>query len=154
MMADKMKTARPASPPAPAQGDGATDGDDPSFGVALLAGLREAVSYQRGELPLRTRAWQRAGDTWALTADTVTVLATARTITFSPPPNYDSARIRAIRANLRLSQHLFAAALNVSQRTVQAWEQGGRRPDGPTLRLLEIAEERPETLLDKVAVRL
>ncbi len=83
-MAEKIKAARPASPPAPTQGDGATDGDDPSFGVALLAGLREAVSYQRGELPLHTRAWQRAGDTLALTADTVTTPATARTSRISP----------------------------------------------------------------------
>ena len=49
-----------------------------------------------------------------------------------------------------LSQPLFAAALNVSPETIRAWEQGKREPEGPTLRLLEIAEEHPDVFLEKV----
>lgn len=54
---------------------------------------------------------------------------------------------------MELSQVLFAAALNVSPETVRAWEQGKREPDGPTQRLLEVAEDHPEVFLKKVAVR-
>ncbi|CAA9567620.1 MAG: hypothetical protein AVDCRST_MAG88-2035 [uncultured Thermomicrobiales bacterium] len=55
-----------------------------------------------------------------------------------------------MRARLGVSQPFFAAALNVSPGTVKAWERGARTPDGPTRRLLEIAEEHPEAFLAKV----
>ena len=54
---------------------------------------------------------------------------------------------------MALSQPIFAAALNVSPETVRAWEQGKREPDGPTLRLLEVAEQHPEVLLKRVRPR-
>ena len=59
-------------------------------------------------------------------------------------------RIRALREQLGFSQRTFAAALNVSQQTVSAWEQGVRAPDGPSRRLLEIAEAQPEAFLTRV----
>jgi putative transcriptional regulator len=52
-----------------------------------------------------------------------------------------------------LSQPVFAAALNVSPETVRAWEQGKREPEGPTLRLLEIAEHHSEVFLQRVHLR-
>lgn len=52
---------------------------------------------------------------------------------------------------LRVSQPVFAGMLNASNSTVRAWEQGAREPDGPTLRLLEIAEKHPEALTDRIA---
>jgi putative transcriptional regulator len=54
---------------------------------------------------------------------------------------------------MELSQPVFAAALNVSPDTIRAWEQGKRAPDGPTLRLLQVAEQHPEVLLDKLRER-
>jgi putative transcriptional regulator len=54
---------------------------------------------------------------------------------------------------MELSQPVFAAALNVSPDTIRAWEQGKREPDGPTLRLLEVAKQHPEVLLDKLRAR-
>lgn len=42
-----------------------------------------------------------------------------------------------------------AKGLNVSVKTVQAWEQGKRKPDGPTLKLLEIAEKHPEVIAEQ-----
>lgn len=55
-----------------------------------------------------------------------------------------------MRDKLNFSQQVFVAALTVSDGTVKAWEQGRRTPDSPTLQLLEIAEEHPETFLAKV----
>jgi transcriptional regulator with XRE-family HTH domain len=43
-----------------------------------------------------------------------------------------------------LSQSAFAGLMGVSLRTVQDWEQGGRKPSGPAIELLRIAEQKPE----------
>ena len=56
--------------------------------------------------------------------------------------------VRAIREATGLSQSAFAALLGVSVRTLQDWEQRRRKPTGPALSLLRIAERRPEVLLD------
>jgi DNA-binding transcriptional regulator YiaG len=90
---------------------------DKTFGEALIASMEEALAYKRGEMPLRTRLVER----------------TAREVRVDAPPDYDSARIRAVRARLAVSQPVFAAALNVSPGTVKAWERGARagRPHSP-----------------------
>jgi len=43
-----------------------------------------------------------------------------------------------------MSQSVFAAALNVSIKLVQSWEQGTRKPDRGELRLIEILIKQPE----------
>ncbi len=128
-----------------ATAEGRIGADTAGFGAALLGGLQEAVAYEHGELPLRTRTWQQDDHGWALARDEVST-PPVRAGQVSPPPRYDSVRIRAIRAKLQMSQRLFASALNVSDRTVQAWERGARQPDGSALRLLEIADEHPDVL--------
>jgi putative transcriptional regulator len=42
---------------------------------------------------------------------------------------------------------VFARLLNVSLKTVQAWEQGIRQPGDAALKLLTIARKNPEALL-------
>jgi DNA-binding transcriptional regulator YiaG len=71
---------------------------------------------------------------------------TARRVVVDRPPRYDAAAVRAIRRRANVSQTVFAAALNVSPATVQSWEQGARRPDGPSLRLLELADRQPAAI--------
>lgn len=41
-------------------------------------------------------------------------------------------------------------ARHVRAKTVQAWEQGTRKPSDPALKLLAVGEKHPETLLDSV----
>ena len=53
----------------------------------------------------------------------------------------------AVRARLRVSQAAFARILNVSPRTVQAWETNARRPSDAALKLLSVAKKNPEVLL-------
>ncbi len=127
------------------------------LGRDLVESLRQVQAYERGELAARTRTYRRDGDDWTLVADEVTTgpaaraaYREARTTAVTPPPAYDGARVRAVRERLHLSQRVFAGALNVSPGTVQAWEQGRRVPDGPSLRLLEIAESHPDILLAAV----
>jgi putative transcriptional regulator len=108
----------------------------PTFGQRLLASAREAAQIARGEIePARVTRY------------------TVAQAHVEPPPPYGAARIREIRDQMELSQPVFAAALNVSPETIRAWEQGKRAPDGPTLRLLEVAERHPEILLDKLRKR-
>ncbi len=57
-----------------------------------------------------------------------------------------SADIADIRRRLDLSQSAFAALLGVSVRTLQDWEQGRRKPRGPALSLLRVAEREPEAV--------
>jgi putative transcriptional regulator len=105
------------------------------LGKKIIESLEQAIAYERGEYePPRAHR----------------VAVTARQTTVAKPPRYDSGRVRAIRRRLALSQRVFAEALNVSPGTVRAWEQGSRVPDGPTRRLLEIAEEAPELFTRKV----
>ena len=52
--------------------------------------------------------------------------------------------IKAIRRRLGKSQSEFALMIGVSVSTLQNWEQGRRRPEGPARALLKIAAENPE----------
>ncbi|MEY3880275.1 MAG: hypothetical protein RIQ94_1070 [Pseudomonadota bacterium] len=59
-----------------------------------------------------------------------------------PVPNYTANQIASLRRKLGLSQSVFAAYLNVSDRAVKKWEQGEARPMGATLKLLSIVERK------------
>lgn len=56
-----------------------------------------------------------------------------------------------VRIKSGLSQAEFAAALGVSKRTLEQWEQGRRKPSGAAKQLLKIAERHPEVLLEIAA---
>ena len=56
-----------------------------------------------------------------------------------------------VRLKSGLSQAEFAAALGVSKRTLEQWEQGRRQPSGAAYTLLKIAERHPEVLLEVAA---
>ena len=51
---------------------------------------------------------------------------------------YDAAHIKEIREKAHVSQAVFAAYLNISPSTVRAWEQGGKHPQGSSLKLLNL----------------
>ena len=55
---------------------------------------------------------------------------------------------QTIRAKLALRQSAFAGLLGVSLRTLQDWEQGRRRPQGPVVSLLRIAEQHPDVFVN------
>ncbi|MCX7073441.1 MAG: DNA-binding transcriptional regulator [Methylococcales bacterium] len=59
-----------------------------------------------------------------------------------PVPNYTAMQIANLRHKLGLSQGVFAAYLNVSDRAVKKWEQGETKPTGATLKLLSIVEKK------------
>lgn len=59
-----------------------------------------------------------------------------------PIPPYDSARIKALREELKLSQAVLASVLNTSASTVRKWEIGDKQPSGPSLKLLNLLERK------------
>jgi putative transcriptional regulator len=59
-----------------------------------------------------------------------------------PIPAYDSQKIRALRADLQLSQAVLAAVLNTSLSTVRKWEIGEKQPSGPSLKLLNLIDRK------------
>lgn len=58
-----------------------------------------------------------------------------------------------VKARLKsgLSQAQFAAALHISPRTLQQWEQGRRHPSGAAETLLKIVARHPEVLREIAA---
>ena len=55
---------------------------------------------------------------------------------------YTAAQIRRIRERNKASQAVFAANLNTSVSTIQKWERGEKRPNGPSLKLLNLVESK------------
>lgn len=69
------------------------------------------------------------------------------TVLPAPPSPMSQTEVVEIRQHLNCSQAVFARLLNVSLKTVQAWEQGVREPGDAALKLLTIARKNPEALL-------
>ncbi len=64
-----------------------------------------------------------------------------------PVKEYSARQIKRIREQNKASQAVFAAYLNTSPSTIQKWEQGQKKPNGPSLKLLNlVAEKGLETL--------
>ena len=57
---------------------------------------------------------------------------------------------KEIRERFGLSQNKFAEMLGISTSTLQNWEQGRRKPEGPAKILLNIAARHPDAVLDTV----
>ncbi len=85
----------------------------------VMDGLEEGLAHARGEITLKT------------------------TTLPAPPPPAGRDNVIALRKKLKMSQSVFAAALNVSTKLVQSWEQGVRKPDHGELRLIELLTKEP-----------
>lgn len=91
---------------------------------ALIKSLKDARDYEKGKKKLHTKARELP----------------------APAPEYKKNEIKHIRQDLDMTQVEFAQTLNVSVQTVRSWEQGGRRPEQASNRLLQIIKQRPEVL--------
>ncbi len=86
----------------------------------LLTSVKQAVAISRGEMK----------------AGRVTIRETTEAL--------------EARQNLNLSRSEFATAIGVSERTVESWEQGRRKPSGAAQVLLKIAKHNPKAVLEAV----
>ncbi|MBF0387853.1 MAG: helix-turn-helix domain-containing protein [Candidatus Omnitrophica bacterium] len=73
-------------------------------------------------------------------------LKPSRVFTFSPIV------VKKIREKLHKSQTEFAHMIGVSVDTLQNWEQGRRKPEGPALALLRIADVSPQAVMEALHV--
>jgi putative transcriptional regulator len=85
----------------------------------LKEGLGDIIQHQKGKKKLKTRVVDVP----------------------EPAKSYKAKDVKRIRESLDYPQSLFAKFLNVSQRTVEAWESGRRVPNHAALRLLEIIDK-------------
>lgn len=61
--------------------------------------------------------------------------------------SYTPAQIKKLRKRNHASQAVFAAYLNTSVSTIQKWEQGQKKPNGISLKLLSLIDRYGLTLL-------
>jgi putative transcriptional regulator len=60
----------------------------------------------------------------------------------SPVRAYSGTEVKALRERLRVSQPVLAAYIGVTKSTVAQWEQGNKKPRGPALKLLNLADRK------------
>jgi putative transcriptional regulator len=53
---------------------------------------------------------------------------------------YTAVQIKRMRERNKASQAVFAAYLNTSVSTIQKWERGEKKPNGPSLKLLSLVD--------------
>ena len=61
---------------------------------------------------------------------------------------FNSADVRNVRKKLGKSQSEFALMIGVSVATLQNWEQGRRKPEGPAQALLKISSINPAAVAE------
>lgn len=59
-----------------------------------------------------------------------------------PVKDLTAAKIKRLRMRCNASQAVFAAYLNTSVSTIQKWEQGQKKPNGPSLKLLDLVQRK------------
>jgi putative transcriptional regulator len=64
---------------------------------------------------------------------------------------YTPVNVKEVRRRLGKSQSEFARMIGVSVSTLQNWEQGRRRPDGPARALLRVAAVNPDAVAAALA---
>ena len=60
----------------------------------------------------------------------------------SPIKDYTANQIKRLRLKNKASQRVFAAYFNISASTIQKWETGQKRPNGPSLKLLNMVDQK------------
>ncbi|MDX2142435.1 MAG: helix-turn-helix domain-containing protein [Rhodospirillaceae bacterium] len=68
-------------------------------------------------------------------------LAKYKGLGLTKPQPLSPARVKRIRAKQGISQAVMAHYLGVTKSTVAQWEQGAKKPSGPSLKLLAILDK-------------
>jgi putative transcriptional regulator len=92
----------------------------PGGHVKIGETTEEAILYNEGKIKARTN-----------------------TMSIEPVPDFKATEIKSIRNELEMTQVLFAGFMDVSPKTVEAWEAGRNMPDGPARRILAMLKVDP-----------
>jgi putative transcriptional regulator len=95
---------------------------DSAFGEKLLRSAQQARDWVNGK-PVRAR------------------------VTYVPIPHID---VRKLRGRMKLSQTQFAAKFGFTLDSIQNWEQGHRRPEGPARTLLAVIAKNPKAVEEAI----
>lgn len=63
-------------------------------------------------------------------------------VCLAPVKDYSASQIKGIRRRVKASQGVFAVYLNTSVSTVQKWERGAKKPNGASLKLLNLVDRK------------
>ena len=74
---------------------------------------------------------------------------TVKTVSVVPISEYSATKVKRLRKKSGLSQAGFADLLGVSDKTVQAWEQGLNTPNGSAIRLMDLLDKNPEAVMSR-----
>ncbi|MEH6642511.1 DNA-binding transcriptional regulator [Vreelandella glaciei] len=85
---------------------------------------------------------ETAQDLYAAGVMKETTLREFDALCLPPVKEYTAIQIKRIRTKKHASQGVFAAYLNTSVSTVQKWEQGQKKPNGPSLKLLNLVADK------------
>ena len=99
------------------------------FFESIKQGLNEAIEYERGNLPN----------------------VKMHKVTVAPLNAYTNKDIKEIRIKQNMTQRLFAEALGVSPKTVEAWEAGTNSPSGAASRMLGLLQQ-DSSLFEKYSI--
>jgi putative transcriptional regulator len=86
------------------------------LGQDIIAGLKEILAWQRGEIELKV---------------------------IEVPDPMPPVRVKAIRKKAAKSVRVFSERFGLPAKTVQQWERGARRPDAASSLLLEVIDANP-----------
>lgn len=89
----------------------------------IKTSLNEAIDYESGKMKIQKKNF-----------------------IITPIPKFTSNEIKVIRSKTGLTQALFAEALGVSIKTIEAWESGRNHPSGVACRILTIIKDNPAFL--------
>lgn len=96
-----------------------------NIGNEIIEGLEKAVSLVE----------KRGRNAKRISKDSVVV---------KPLKEHSPENIKRFRNKLGMSTSIFTTVLGATQKSVQAWESGNRKPAGSVQRLLTVLEKHPE----------
>lgn len=83
-----------------------------------------------------------AGDLHAIGAIDKVTMRRFDVACLTPVEELKPEKIKRIRERAKMSQALFALTLNVTSSLVSQWERGEKKPSGPSLKLLALADKK------------
>lgn len=87
-------------------------------------------------------AQDMARDLYAVGAMDEKDMRVVEALCLPPPRSFSPEDIVRIRQANHVSQAVLAAILGLGKSTVQQWEQGRKKPSGPSLRLLNLIDRK------------
>ena len=105
---------------------------DMTFGEALEVSLKQAIDHSKGKKKLRTQIREK----------------------IPKITNFTGKEVKEIRLSINCTQKMFSEIMGVSLSTVEYWESGKNKPNGPAQRLLWIIKNKKEKFIEEDLLKL